>query len=67
MPAAMEITQILQTAEDWPVWISQVNARLLAIDCKEYLSINSSGGLELTAPTPPARRATVPGENGLLE
>ena len=67
MPAATEITQVLRAAEDWPVWISQVNARLLVIDCREYLSINSSGGLDLTAPTPPAKRARVPGESGLLE
>lgn len=75
MPAATEITQVLRTADDWPVWISQVNARLLAIGCRDYPSINASGGLELTPPTPPAhsaaggsldRRVRVPGEHGLL-
>lgn len=37
MPAATEITQALRTADEWPVWISQVNARLLAIDCRDYI------------------------------
>ncbi|MBE3048594.1 hypothetical protein IMZ48_40055, partial [Candidatus Bathyarchaeota archaeon] len=50
MPKPPRIAQVLRTAADWPLWIQQVNSRLLALELGDCLSMNAAGELELSPP-----------------
>lgn len=75
-PPAPKITKVIQTAADWPVWLTQVNTRLMSLNLHQFLSINEDGDLELNAPKapmkasdggPPDRRIRLPAEHGVLQ
>lgn len=75
-PLTPKITKVIRTAEDWPVWLTQVNSQLLSLDIKQFLSINEDGGLELNPPRPPIKpsgggppdkRVSLPAEHGMLQ
>ncbi|SPO04414.1 uncharacterized protein DNG_07099 [Cephalotrichum gorgonifer] len=54
-PSLPKIIKVLRTAADWSSWIEQVNYRLISTDCRDYISLNEAGGLELTPPKSPVR------------
>ncbi|KAL2112709.1 hypothetical protein VUR80DRAFT_6736 [Thermomyces stellatus] len=77
MATSLPKMKVLRTEADWPVWINQVNARMLTLYLREFISINEDGVFELNPPKPPmrasdggpsARRVRVPaGHDGMLQ